>query len=979
MILYLLISSALAQSYQTAPNGYAYTSAADAHEACVGIGMQLCTAEQLFTVVFGSLEDGQPDLCWNGWTSDFGDYATGWFNNVPDSCGQVGWNVWVDPSGNYGAHCCAESVPETTISHCGDFTCSAGKIPVDYPSDTFCPTGACDEDTCCVSWSAAERYEVYPNQWAYVYDTPEQAEAACTALHEDYNLCTEQQLEGLGMDGEAICSAGWYKTNDGYERGWYVGADYAATGECGAEGWSTWAPADGKGSAHCCAPSYHKSYYGHLADGGFETSLSGAIDYCATTTYTTAVCNIGQLETIAKVENNNICTSGIYREGDIERIGWWQGIGEDEAGNVVCNGITGLRSWASTIPVAHCCAEYVMEPDLGIFTYEPRFYPGFVDGASAEAECTGMGYDQLCTKGQVVWIGTHEQPDLCVSGWSKDGGNYVHGWYHTAADPVGCGSAGSWNDDYKPAAPVAFCCMASVEEITLTQNAYYNGNWDYSYTTQESAAAMCTGDYSLCSEAQVYTIAAFGVQLDDGTTQQETNICRLGWTSDGTKGWWQYDDSQCDGLTGWRTFNSDAATYHCCLNFEAEEIPSGTDEPTAAPTETIVYAWEQISSGQDYASMAEAKQACEDYHPQFSLCSAAQIVEVALNGAPGDGTFLPVEAQLNICHTVWVDTDKAVCEEPKDIGWYRVNSGCGSSGNSWETWHPTSPDLAGAFCCGPSVVVTIDARDELNCMPEEEEEPTSNPTALVITEYTAITDEMCTALNIDDCTRVFTKDGEYYVYDGIDTYYPTCVAYSPVDDASCDYLNFVCGACLGTTYGTFADQGKILAQAMAESNFMHASCPLDGCFSYTGYSPSGFEDKVEYTYCQDGCYYMNGMSTCVCEDSVDVGADLANLWNDKFELSYCEDPRQFDLLMTDQIWITNHMIDNLESQIQDIPDVQTQLNSAQAELKTIWGTWETEITQTINSAIEVARADGDDTLCDRLDDILVQLEELGSA
>ena len=53
-----------------------------------------------------------------------------------------------------------------------------------------------------------------------------------------------------------------------------------------------------------------------------------------------------------------------------------------------------------------------------------------------------------------------------------------------------------------------------------------------------AAAAMCSEGYSLCSEDQIYTIAVHGVTYE-GETQIEPAICRLGWTSDNTKMWWQ--------------------------------------------------------------------------------------------------------------------------------------------------------------------------------------------------------------------------------------------------------------------------------------------------------------------------------------------------------------------------------------------------------------------------------------------------------
>merc|ERR1719326_2037690 len=103
---------------------------------------------------------------------------------------------------------------------------------------------------------------------------------------------------------------------------------------------------------------------------------------------------------------------------------------------------------------------------------------------------------------------------------------------------------------------------------------------------------------------------------------------------------------------------------------------------------------------------------------------------------------------------------------------------------------------------------------------------------------------------------------------------------------------------------------------------------------------------------------MNGMETCVCDDSSDAAADLQSLWETSFELSQCTDVRTFDEIMNDQLFITNQMITDLEEQVDSIPDVNTQLESAQEELDTIWTEWETEITATINAAIATAENDG---------------------
>lgn len=120
------------------------------------------------------------------------------------------------------------------------------------------------------------------------------------------------------------------------------------------------------------------------------------------------------------------------------------------------------------------------------------------------------------------------------------------------------------------------------------------------------------------------------------------------------------------------------------------------------------------------------------------------------------------------------------------------------------------------------------------------------------------------------------------------------------------------------------------------------------------------------------------MSTCVCDDST-ADADLQNLWENTFELSQCSETRTFDEIMNDQLFITNQMITDLETQVDRIPDVNTQLQTAQNELQTIWTNWETEITATINAAIATAENDGNQQLVDDLNGVITSLEQLSSS
>jgi len=234
---------------------------------------------------------------------------------------------------------------------------------------------------------------------------------------------------------------------------------------------------------------------------------------------------------------------------------------------------------------------------------------------------------------------------------------------------------------------------------------------------------------------------------------------------------------------------------------------------------------------------------------------------------------------------------------------------------------------------------------------------------------------------VNDCSSIYTRDNEYYVSsDGGNTFEATCVAYSSIEEAQCDYTTSVCAGVLRRVYGSLSEQGVLLNQAMAEDNKMHASCPPSACSDYEGYSPEDFAAVVDYCLGDDGCYYMNGMQTCVCDSSsTDVDADLQNLWENTFEFSQCSDTRTFDEIMNDQLFITNQMITDLENEVNSIPDVNTQLQTAQDELNVIWTNWESEITATINSAIATAEADGNQEVVDSLNGVLDSLTELSQS
>lgn len=989
----LLLALGLAQDPYVSEGNYEHTSKESAAAVCAGLtsgSYSLCSSAQLFQIVYSDFEGFSfPGLCYSGFTSDEGgEYQEGWFMSDPNACGaQTGWRGW-KPASGLGAHCCLDKVLGITPQTCDTVSCPDGKILLDNSNLIFCPTGTCDEEICCKEWEPAQNYKQIGG---YDYPTWQEAEVACTTAHEDYVLCNQYQIESLAQSGTQMCSSGWHldsldSNGDAvYQRGWYVNGDWAAAGNCGGnEGWRYWAPSDGAGSAHCCTPSYHNSGYSAIGAKTASDFKTKGVDYCASTRYTPDVCTTEQVHKISELENRAICTSGLCfstledqeAENDNTALGWWQGTD-------VC-GSTGWRGWSPAEPSVHCCATYAPEYVYEVLAWEymPEVYgSGYANAAAAANACTGRGYDQLCTLEQVVHIGTNLQTDLCIVGWVSNSDKA--GYYRTSGT---CGLPDVWNDQWQPSTPVAFCCQADVPEISLAPavlDPYVGPTWDYSFTSSDSAEGECNSGqgYSLCTQEQLYTIAYIGVERSDGTTQTASSICRYGWLKNDIKGWYQATEGAC-GATGWRTLDSNNAHAHCCLDF----APAALD-PTASPTAPPPDAFVQVTSGYTLSSVEAARDACTNAYADYQLCSSAQVIEVAMNGAAGSDVFLPVDARTDLCHSAWLETDRATCADPVTRGWYIVEAKCGGP-NTFKTWGPNDDEgqpISGAFCCAPTVPEYTDAADILGCPVEESTSaPETTTTAPITTTTTTSTgqpdplteipDDVVVALGIDTSLLRFIGN-EYYFFDG-NHFVGTCVGYGAANTA-CDNRAVVCGGILKIDFGTYENQAALLEEALAETDNKHARCPPSDCVSTNVYDPEGFEAVVDYCL-YDGCYYMNGMETCVCSET-NAATELQTLWEDVFELSKCEDTRPFDEVMQDQLFITDKMIDDLEDQINNIPDINQQLSDAEDDLNEIWQNFQDEITAILNAASADANDAGNTDVAAQLEQVITDLDNLSNS
>jgi len=856
----LLIALLAAISYaQTGPlysseGTYSNPTRADAQAKCSDVGMSLCTVGQVFNAVYN---EGFANLCYSGWFAD--DYegsSSGWFNNEEGSCSGTGFQSW-SPA-NPGAHCCSSSLAEVAPTNCASYDCLAqGEyISVDDASSVFCASGTCDVDTCCQSWVAAPEYITLPLTFPrYIYPNAEEANDACAAYHPDLQLCTQDEVQGASVTN-SICASGFWVTsrdennaNSGYGQGWYIGENFA--NDCGGQtGLREWKPASGLGAAHCCVKSYQKSGYRvinkHSSDGEYNTE--GASAYCQSLGYSYDLCSQAQLEQVVKMTNPNICMSGFMSDAS----GWYQGDVTVQG----CGTANTFSAWLSPVAGAHCCLSsrvvaeaggpYGIIPSSGIYAQSTMS-----SGAVAAQACEDAGYDQLCTIGQQAYVEDNpsEYGDIaCKVGWAQDGdGGYDAGYWS------GCGTADTWNNNWRPAGnPVAHCCAEDVPEVSMVQYPYYNGGWNtYTY---DVAAGFCTGDYALCTQDQVELIATEGVTFE-GVTQLEDSICKQGWYLDGSMGWYQGAAGKC-GATGSRSFGASVATYHCCLGFEAD---LGT---TQAPDPVVFI--QEPATGYPYNNAQDAEDACKAVNSEYNLCADYEIIEVATSGIAAVDGWQGIEAQTNLCYTVYTDPERS---ENHLYGWYVSESGsCAGGGPAWKSWR-SSGVFAGAYCCYSPAFA-----EPATEAPVETEEPTDEPVKTEEpTEEPVETEE---PTDLETTEPVKTE--------------------APVDPTDAP-----------------------VADSLPSSVATPSSC-VD-----TGFSIEGFESLVWCEY--DGSVYLNGRDTCVSSgtDESTMFAALQSVWDNDWDLAAgdCTGDKTYEESTDDQLWITNEMCNNLED---DIAQLETQ-------------------------------------------------------
>merc|ERR1739848_635725 len=146
-----------------------------------------------------------------------------------------------------------------------------------------------------------------------------------------------------------------------------------------------------------------------------------------------------------------------------------------------------------------------------------------------------------------------------------------------------------------------------------------------------------------------------------------------------------------------------------------------------------------------------------------------------------------------------------------------------------------------------------------------------------------VTRDVIRQLGVDpDTDNLFhrTSDDQYFVKNG-DKYVPTCVGYGTDAEADCP-TNLVCDGKLRTKVGSLKSQGRLLEQALDETDKRHHDClVLRDCEPATGLKYKPPIRGTQYQLCKEKdsdkkCYKLNGIDTCVCNDRSedDIEADL---------------------------------------------------------------------------------------------------------
>jgi len=692
--------------------------------------------------------------------------------------GNAGWRPNVGAQA--GSHCCTASIVATPKADAG--TCSldcstlqGSSVTVNSQNGNLMDilrnamggnqrcAGACNSDACCETLSVPTPYRLVEGKFTSLTE----ADNACkSTAGAEFGVCHQDQYRGIYENSAYYpllkhevfgCPKGWmvndYRGSLATSYGW-KGFYNTNGGRCffRVGGFIDDFDIGGTANAHCCVSSMKTVE--NIQWVGDRTEL--AEQNCKNEFHHTQVCTRLQ-HTKAGINEDwdTGCTYSLNyadntKQSNVE--GHYQHLASDTCQDSSIGWIDAEIVASLNAPNklnAACCVPYALEaedvPTVYVRSPSEDYMAGWSTGLEAENHCNSLGNGTfgICSDEQVAWVGTNLEghTDMCRVGWAKKGGDYVTGFYHTTNGNIACGQAGEWSDKWRPSPPkqpLAHCCVPTVETVTVTAPHYYNGNWDYSYVTGESARAVCKANagYDLCTMGQLQTVAVHGIYVGGEMVQREPEIGRVGWyrtaacaadsECDFTFGWIQGRDAY--GLKAGEAYTlsmkgADGISYHCCDGFETFR----TQPPTGAPSMTSPYlvtlAAPKGAAGNVFPNQASALAGCKAKDSSYILCNDQQVVHYAQFGfteadlpVSGRGNWQMVLPNNGICTYGFVDGQQNTCGAPVDklVGYFQVTSSrsCGSG------WMDKSVQKNNnAFCCAPGLQVSSshDFKADLGC------------------------------------------------------------------------------------------------------------------------------------------------------------------------------------------------------------------------------------------------------------------------
>jgi len=117
----------------------------------------------------------------------------------------------------------------------------------------------------------------------------------------------------------------------------------------------------------------------------------------------------------------------------------------------------------------------------------------------------------------------------------------------------------------------------------------------------------------------------------------------------------------------------------------------------------------------------------------------------------------------------------------------------------------------------------------------------------------------------------------------------------------------------------------------------------DGCVDRPDLIPEGFDNVIFYCATTD-LIYVNGRSTCVNPNDVDsdtlVLAAFETNWYFAHDSDNCDDLKSYDMATDDQLFVTNHMLDNLQ---EDIDAAEESMATQTEELDSYFSNWKKQV------------------------------------